>query len=77
MQLTHSSSKVQLQPLPERYQDDPKTRRPDIARAQRLLGWEPKVDRPEGFRHAMDYFRKRLDQQVGERTRQSKASVTA
>jgi dTDP-glucose 4,6-dehydratase len=34
--------------------DDPKVRRPDIARA--LLGWEPKVDFDEGIRLTIDYF---------------------
>jgi dTDP-glucose 4,6-dehydratase len=36
--------------------DDPKVRRPDIARARALLGWEPKVDFDTGIRLTIDYF---------------------
>jgi dTDP-glucose 4,6-dehydratase len=38
-------------------QDDPKRRRPDITRAQQLLGWSPRVDRAEGLRKTLEYFR--------------------
>ena len=38
-------------------QDDPKRRKPDITKAQTLLGWNPTVDRPEGLRRTLDYFR--------------------
>ncbi len=41
------------EPLP---QDDPKTRRPDISLAKRILGWEPKVDLDSGLRATYDYF---------------------
>src|SRR5215471_2278478 len=40
--------------------DDPKVRQPDITRAQKLLGWEPKVSFDEGIRHTIDYFAKKL-----------------
>jgi len=52
--LTGSRSEIVFQPLPE---DDPKKRRPDIARASRLLGWEPKIELDEGLRRAIEYFR--------------------
>jgi dTDP-glucose 4,6-dehydratase len=52
--VTGSSSKIQLEPLP---QDDPKQRRPDISKAQRLLGWEPKVDLETGVKLSLEYFR--------------------
>jgi dTDP-glucose 4,6-dehydratase len=39
--------------LPE---DDPKVRKPDIGRARKLLGWEPKVDRSEGLKRTLAYF---------------------
>ena len=38
-------------------QDDPKRRRPDITRAQTLLGWNPKVERAEGLKRTLEYFR--------------------
>ncbi|MBK9162670.1 MAG: SDR family oxidoreductase [Acidobacteria bacterium] len=40
-------------PLP---QDDPKQRKPNIERAQKLLGWEPKVSLAEGLRKTVAYF---------------------
>ena len=38
-------------------QDDPKRRRPDITRAQQLLGWGPTIDRADGLKRTLDYFR--------------------
>ena len=55
--LTGSKSEVTFKPLP---QDDPKVRRPDIDRARRLLGWEPKVARQEGLRRTLAYFQAKL-----------------
>lgn len=40
--------------LPE---NDPKRRRPDISKARRILGWEPKVGLEEGMKKTIDYFR--------------------
>jgi dTDP-glucose 4,6-dehydratase len=54
-----SASKIQFEPLPE---DDPRQRCPDISKAQRLLGWEPKVDLETGLRLSMEYFRKAVQQ---------------
>ncbi len=45
---------IQYQPLPE---DDPKRRRPDISKANRVLGWEPRVGLEEGLRATIEYFR--------------------
>jgi dTDP-glucose 4,6-dehydratase len=56
--LTGSSSPIVFRPLPE---DDPKVRQPDIARARRLLGWEPRVDTDEGLRLTIAWFRQRMD----------------
>ena len=53
-ELTRATSSVEYRPLPE---DDPKVRRPDIARARAMLGWEPKVPVREGLRRTIDYFR--------------------
>ena len=55
LEVTGSSSKIRHEPLP---QDDPKQRRPDISKAKRLLGWEPKVDLRTGLRLSLDYFLK-------------------
>jgi dTDP-glucose 4,6-dehydratase len=52
--LTGTDQPITYLPLP---QDDPKQRRPDIGLAQKLLGWEPKVQRAEGLRNTLDYFR--------------------
>lgn len=38
-------------------QDDPKRRRPDITKAREILGWEPKVDRADGLKRTLEYFR--------------------
>jgi dTDP-glucose 4,6-dehydratase len=46
-------SKMDYHPLPT---DDPKQRRPDITRAQTLLGWEPKVHFDQGIRETISYF---------------------
>lgn len=55
--LTGSKSKVICKPLPV---DDPKIRQPDISRAKRILGWEPKVSREEGLRKTLGYFKDTL-----------------
>jgi dTDP-glucose 4,6-dehydratase len=49
-----TKSKIIFEPLPE---DDPKVRQPDITRARQLLGWEPKVEREEGLKKTIEYFR--------------------
>ena len=53
IELTGSKSSLIRQPLPE---DDPKQRRPDIAKARRVLKWEPKVTLEEGLRPTIEYF---------------------
>jgi len=55
--LTGSKSEIVYRPLPE---DDPKVRQPDIARARKLLGWEPKVGLDEGLRRTIEYFREKV-----------------
>ncbi len=49
-----TKSTIDFRDLP---QDDPKRRRPDITRAETLLGWKPTIDRSEGFRKTLEYFR--------------------
>ncbi|MGE5432726.1 MAG: UDP-glucuronic acid decarboxylase family protein [Syntrophomonadaceae bacterium] len=57
IKLTGSSkSKIVYKDLPV---DDPRVRQPDITKARTLLGWEPKVDREEGLKITIDYFKKR------------------
>ena len=46
---------IEYKPLPS---DDPKLRCPDIGKARRLLGWEPKVSLEEGLMLTIDYFRR-------------------
>ncbi|HWH28403.1 MAG TPA: UDP-glucuronic acid decarboxylase family protein [Mycobacteriales bacterium] len=55
LELTGSSSTVEVRPLP---QDDPTRRRPDITLATQTLGWEPTVELREGLAHTIEYFRK-------------------
>jgi dTDP-glucose 4,6-dehydratase len=52
--VTGSSSKLVHRPLPE---DDPKQRQPDITKARRIIGWEPKVELAEGLRLTLAWFR--------------------
>jgi len=54
IQLTGTKSKIVFNPLPI---DDPMQRQPDITKARNILGWEPKVDRSEGLKHTLDYFK--------------------
>lgn len=51
--LTGSSSQVVFHPLP---QDDPRRRRPDIAKARRLLSWSPRTPLEEGLRATIAWF---------------------
>lgn len=51
--MTNSRSEIVHLPLP---QDDPKQRRPDIARARADLGWEPTEELNEGLRKTIAYF---------------------
>jgi dTDP-glucose 4,6-dehydratase len=54
VKLTGTTQKVVYKPLP---QDDPKQRQPNIEKAKRILGWEPKVSRSEGLKITYEYFR--------------------
>ena len=54
IKLTGTDTKIVYRPLPV---DDPKQRRPNITKAQEILGWEPKVSRSEGLKITYDYFK--------------------
>ena len=54
VKLTGTSQKVIYKPLP---QDDPKQRQPNIDKAKKILGWEPKVSRSEGLKITYEYFK--------------------
>jgi dTDP-glucose 4,6-dehydratase len=55
--VTGSRSGIVYRDLPE---DDPKVRQPDIGKARKLLGWEPKVPLDEGLRRVLPYFRSKV-----------------
>ena len=55
--LTATKSPIIFEPLP---QDDPKRRCPDITKAKKLLGWEPKIGLDEGLRLTLNYFQKQM-----------------
>jgi dTDP-glucose 4,6-dehydratase len=54
IKLTGTKQRLISLPLP---QDDPKQRQPDITKAKKVLGWEPKVSRAEGLKITYAYFR--------------------
>ena len=54
LNLIDTKSRIIYKDLPE---DDPKIRQPDIKKAKKLLGWEPKIDRKEGLKITIDYFK--------------------
>src|SRR5438309_1956357 len=57
IRLAGSKSAVVFRPLPE---DDPKVRQPDITRARKLLGWEPRIGLEDGLRRTIQFFRDKL-----------------
>jgi UDP-glucuronate decarboxylase len=57
IELTGSRSRIVRQPLP---QDDPKQRKPNIERANELLGWAPKVPLRRGLELTIPYFEQLL-----------------
>ena len=61
LELTGAKVPLRFEPLP---QDDPKQRRPDISKARRLLGWEPKVELADGLRRTLRYFQQQLASQA-------------
>ncbi len=56
-ELTGNPAGIRFEPLPV---DDPKQRKPDIGKARRILGWEPKVNLREGMEETIRWFRDRV-----------------
>src|SRR5207245_11633486 len=54
IRLAGSKSPIEHRELPV---DDPKQRRPDIARAREVLGWQPEVGLEDGLGKTLEYFR--------------------
>ena len=57
IRITGARSTIDYKPLPE---DDPKVRQPDISRAKKVLGWEPKIQFEAGIKKTIEYFRNAL-----------------
>jgi dTDP-glucose 4,6-dehydratase len=57
IRFTGARSTIKYKPLPV---DDPKVRQPDISRAKKILGWEPRVQFEEGITKTIEYFRNAL-----------------
>ena len=57
IELTNSKSKIVKEPLPS---DDPKQRKPDIRKANEVLGWIPEVELSEGLKKTIEDFEIRL-----------------
>lgn len=55
IKLTGTKQKIVYYPLPT---DDPKQRQPDITKAKKILGWEPKISRSAGLKITYEYFKK-------------------
>jgi dTDP-glucose 4,6-dehydratase len=55
--LTGNAAGIEFRPLPE---DDPRQRRPDITRAQQILGWDPQVSVEDGLSRTIHDFEQRL-----------------
>ncbi|HET7035495.1 MAG TPA: UDP-glucuronic acid decarboxylase family protein [Thermomicrobiaceae bacterium] len=53
VRLCHSTSELVYYPARP---DDPYQRCPDIAKAERLLGWRPTIDIEQGMKETIDYF---------------------
>lgn len=64
IKLTGTTQKIVHKPFPK---DDPKQRQPDITKARKLLGWEPKVSRAEGLKITYEYFKSLTPEELHQR----------
>jgi dTDP-glucose 4,6-dehydratase len=65
IEITGTGSSITYEELPA---DDPQVRQPDISRAREILDWAPTVDRKEGLRRTLDYFKTKIDADVPSET---------
>jgi dTDP-glucose 4,6-dehydratase len=61
IKLTGTKQRIINLPLPT---DDPKQRKPDIAKAKKILKWEPLIDRSEGLKRTYNYFKTFSEQEL-------------
>lgn len=61
IKLTGTDQKIVFKPLP---QDDPMQREPDISKAKKILGWEPKISREEGMKKTFEYFKNLSEEEL-------------
>jgi dTDP-glucose 4,6-dehydratase len=57
LEVTGSRSELVFKPLSE---DDPTRRKPNVAKARTLLGWEPRIPLREGLAKSLPYFQSKL-----------------
>ncbi|MGE8131121.1 UDP-glucuronic acid decarboxylase family protein [Methylobacterium sp. NPDC080182] len=57
VRMTETPSRIVRRPLPV---DDPQRRRPDITRAETLLGWSPRVPLEEGLEATIAWFSREI-----------------
>jgi len=55
--LTDSASPITFHPLPE---DDPRRRCPDVSRAERVLGWIPRISLEQGLARTITWFQRNI-----------------
>ncbi|SEK76962.1 dTDP-glucose 4,6-dehydratase [Aquimarina amphilecti] len=61
IRLTGTDQKVIYKPLPV---NDPLQRQPDITRAKEILDWQPKIDRSEGMKETLEYFKSLSEEEL-------------
>ncbi|MHA7059261.1 UDP-glucuronic acid decarboxylase family protein [Aquimarina sp. M1] len=61
IKLTRTEQKVIYKPLPV---NDPLQRQPDITRAKEILKWQPEIDRSEGMKRTVEYFKSLSDEEL-------------
>lgn len=67
LELTGKKVKIIYKPLPA---DDPKQRQPDISKAKKILGWQPKISRKEGLKVTYDYFKSLPEEELSKQPKE-------